>query len=324
MSHYHIQKYDRRRFLQLSGLAGGGLLLGVSVVDTETAHAAASTFAPSAFLQISRDGILIYATQPEIGQGVRTSIPMILAEELDAAWKDVEVKVAGIDAKRYGVQTAGGSTATPRSWNPMRRAGAVARAMLIEAAARNWNVASTDCSTRDSEVIHVASGRRVHYRDLAETAATLPVPDAETLRLKSRAEYRLLNTRVRATDGRDLVTGRPTYASDVRIPGMLYAMYVKCPRIGGKVRSANLDDVRRLPGVVDAFALEGNGDLTELKPGIALIARDTWSALGARRALLSSHSMRSSSRKTAWRAPSRAAAWSCGRRAKHRNAPRPP
>lgn len=285
MSHYHIQKYDRRRFLQLSGLAGGGLLLGVSVVDTETAHAAASTFAPSAFLQISRDGILIYATQPEIGQGVRTSIPMILAEELDAAWKDVEVKVAGIDAKRYGVQTAGGSTATPRSWNPMRRAGAVARAMLIEAAARNWNVASTDCSTRDSEVIHVASGRRVHYRDLAETAATLPVPDAETLRLKSRAEYRLLNTRVRATDGRDLVTGRPTYASDVRIPGMLYAMYVKCPRIGGKVRSANLDDVRRLPGVVDAFALEGNGDLTELKPGIALIARDTWSALGARRAL---------------------------------------
>ncbi|NBR17677.1 MAG: xanthine dehydrogenase family protein molybdopterin-binding subunit [Gammaproteobacteria bacterium] len=363
MSHYHIQKYDRRRFLQLSGLAGGGLLLGVSVVDTETAHAAASTFAPSAFLQISRDGILIYATQPEIGQGVRTSIPMILAEELDAAWKDVEVKVAGIDAKRYGVQTAGGSTATPRSWNPMRRAGAVARAMLIEAAARNWNVASTDCSTRDSEVIHVASGRRVHYRDLAETAATLPVPDAETLRLKSRAEYRLLNTRVRATDGRDLVTGRPTYASDVRIPGMLYAMYVKCPRIGGKVRSANLDDVRRLPGVVDAFALEGNGDLTELKPGIALIARDTWSALGARRALriewdessaasddwprspnavtsqplsprqrkrcerataTRSYRMRSSSRKTAWRAPSRAAAWSCGHRARRRNAPRPP
>jgi len=290
MSRYHIQKFDRRQFLQISGLAGGGLLLGVSVIEVDTARAATSTLAssslaPSAFLRISRDGIVIYATQPEIGQGVRTSIPMILAEELDVAWKDVEIRISGIDAKRYGVQTAGGSTATPRSWNPMRRAGAVARAMLVEAAARRWNVAATDCSTRDSEVIHAASDRRAHYRDLAEAAATLPVPDAETIRLKTRAEYRLLNTRVRTTDGRDLVTGRPTYASDVRIPGMLHAMYIKCPRIGGKVRSANLDEVRALPGVVDIFVLEGNGDLTELKPGVALIARDTWSALSARRAL---------------------------------------
>ncbi|MBM4198565.1 MAG: xanthine dehydrogenase family protein molybdopterin-binding subunit, partial [Gammaproteobacteria bacterium] len=295
MSGFHIQKLDRRRFLQLSGLTGSGLLLGVAVIDSDPAHAAANTlapsalapsaFAPSAFLQISREGIVIYATQPEIGQGVRTSIPMILAEELDVAWTDVEIRIASIDAKRYGVQTAGGSTATPRNWNPMRRAGAVARAMLIEAAAREWNVAANECRTRDSEVLHAASGRRAHYRDLAEVAATLPVPDADTLPLKTRAEYRLLNTRVRATDGRDLVSGRPTYASDVRIPGMLYAMYVKCPRIGGKVRAANLDAVRSLPGIVDIFVLEGNGDLTELKPGVALLACDTWSALSARRAL---------------------------------------
>ncbi|MBM4212692.1 MAG: xanthine dehydrogenase family protein molybdopterin-binding subunit [Gammaproteobacteria bacterium] len=290
MSGFHIQKLDRRRFLQLSGLTGSGLLLGVAVIDSDPAHAAANTlapsaFAPSAFLQISSEGIVIYATQPEIGQGVRTSIPMILAEELDVAWKDVEIRIASIDAKRYGVQTAGGSTATPRSWNPMRRAGAVARAMLIEAAAREWNVSASECRTRDSKVMHAASGRRAHYRDLAEVAATLPVPDADTLQLKTRTEYRLLNTRVRATDGRDLVSGRPTYASDVRIPGMLYAMYVKCPRIGGKVRAANLDAVRSLPGIVDIFVLEGNGDLTELKPGVALLARDTWSALSARRAL---------------------------------------
>lgn len=157
--------------------------------------------------------------------------------------------------------------------------------MLIEAAARSWNAPVEECSARDSEVIHAASGRRAHYRDLAEAAAALPVPDPETVRLKTRAEYRLLNTRVRTTDGRDLVTGRPTYASDVRVAGMLHAMYVKCPRIGGKVRSANLEEVRRLPGVVDAFVLEGNGDLTELKPGIAILARDTWSAITARRAL---------------------------------------
>jgi len=290
MSVLHIQKFDRRRFLQLSGLTGSGLLLGVSVTHSDTAHAAAetrvpSTLAPSAFLQVSRDGIVIYATQPEIGQGVRTSIPMILAEELDVAWKDVEIRTASIDATRYGAQAAGGSTAIPRSWNPMRRAGAVARAMLIEAAARTWNVSASECRTRDSEVMHAASGRRMHYRDLAEAAATLPVPDADTLQLKTRDEYRLLNSRVRTTDGRDLVSGRPTYASDVRIPGMLYAMYVKCPRIGGKVRVANLDAIRSLPGIVDIFVLEGNGDLTELKPGVALLARDTWSALSARQAL---------------------------------------
>ena len=274
-----IERIDRRRFLQLSGLAGGGLLLGVSF------GAPARALTPNAFVHISKSGIVILSTQPEIGQGVKTSVPMILAEELDAAWSDIEVRVAPIDAKRFGVQTAGGSTSIPRTWNPMRRAGAVARAMLIEAAAQDWNVPAAQCETRDSEVIHAATGRRAHYRDLADRAAALPVPNAETIALKSRADYRLLNTRVRATDGQDLVTGRPIYAIDVRVPDMLHAVYVKCPRIGGKVSSANLDELRRLPGVVDAFILEGNGDLTELKPGVAILARDTWSALSARKSL---------------------------------------
>lgn len=168
----------------------------------------------------------------------------------------------------------------------MRRAGAVARAMLIDAAARTWNVPPSECSTRDSRVMHAASGRSAHYRELASLAATLPVPDPETLRLKDRREYRLLNTRVLTVDRHDLVTGKPTYAIDVRLPGMLYAAYIKCPRIGGRVRSANLDELKREPGIVDAFVLEGNGDPTELKPGVAIVARDTWSAIAARRKLI--------------------------------------
>lgn len=285
---WRIERIDRRSFLQWTGIASTGLVLGVGMVESaDSAESAAGggPLVPNAFVEISSTGIVILATQPEIGQGVKTSIPMILAEELDAAWSDVEVRVSPIDQKKYGIQTAGGSTATPRNWNPMRKAGAVARAMLIDAAARSWGVPAAECSTRDSRVTHASSRRSAHYRELAALAATLPVPDPESVPLKSRAEYRLLNTRVRAVDGPKLVTGRPTYAIDVRLPGMLHAVYVKCPRIGGRVRSANLEAIKREPGVVDAFVLEGNGDVTELKPGVAILARDTWAAFSARRKL---------------------------------------
>ncbi len=281
-SAWRIERIDRRVFLQLTGIASAGLVLGVS--SAESAEGG-GPLVPNAFVEISSAGIVIFATQPEIGQGVKTSIPMILVEELDAAWADVEVRVSPIDQKKYGIQTAGGSTATPRNWNPMRKAGAVARAMLVEAAARAWGVPAAECKTRDSRVTHAASNRSAHYRELAALAATLPVPDPESVRLKTRAEYRLLNTRVPAVDGRKLVTGRPTYAIDVRVTDMLYATYVKCPRIGGRVRSANLDEIKREPGVVDAFVLEGNGDVTELKPGVAIVARDTWAAFSARQKL---------------------------------------
>ena len=128
MSRIRIERLDRRRFLQLTGLAGGGLMLGIGNAGSATAavgSAAAAPFAPNAFVQISPAGILIYSTQPEIGQGVLTSVPMILAEELDAAWADVEIRMAPTDAKRFGPQEAGGSTSIPRTWTPMRKAGAM-------------------------------------------------------------------------------------------------------------------------------------------------------------------------------------------------------
>jgi isoquinoline 1-oxidoreductase beta subunit len=282
------QRLNRRRFLQYTGLAGGGLMLGIPLYEAQAATGTAgpqAAFAPNAFLQITRKGILIYATQPEIGQGVKTSLPMIIAEELDAAWGDVEVRQSPIDAARFGMQVAGGSTATPRTWDPLRRAGAMARALLVEAAARRWNVPAAECRTEDSRVFHDASKRSLRYGELAEEAARLPIPAAESLQLKTRNQYRLLNTRVGGVDNAAIVSGEPLFSTDVRLPNMAYAVYVKCPAAGGVVREANLDVVRRQPGVIDAFVLQGKGDLSDLKPGVAIVATNTWAAFSARQVL---------------------------------------
>lgn len=286
-----VSRLDRRRFLQLTGLAGGGLMLAFSLRPAGAATAparetvGAETLAPSAYLRISTEGIVIHATQPECGQGVKTAMPMIIAEELDAAWSEVEVRQSWISETDFGRQFAGGSTGIPRVWLPMRRAGAVARVMLVAAAAEHWGVAAEDCTTADSHVLHASSGRRVAYVALADAAARQPVPDAERVALKPREAFRLLGTRVTGVDNTALVTGQPLFGSDQQLPGMRHAAYVKCPAIGGRVRSANLDVIRALPGIDSAFVLEGNGDLTELKPGIAIVGRDTWAVMQAREAL---------------------------------------
>lgn len=274
----------RREFLKMAGVAGGGLVFGVSLGEV-CAQTADATFQPNVFLQISRSGILILATQPEIGQGVKTSLPMIVAEELDADWAEVRIEQSPIDAKKFGQQFAGGSTSTPRCFDPMRKAGATARAMLVQAAAQRWNVPTSECRTQNGAVLHPASGRSARYPDLADAAARLPVPAADGVPLKSRDQYRLLGTRVPGVDTPKIVRGEPLFAIDVSLPEMRYAVYVKGDANGARPVSANLDEVRRLPGVLDAFFVDGNGDLTELKPGVAIVARNTWAAIKARRAL---------------------------------------
>jgi isoquinoline 1-oxidoreductase subunit beta len=286
-----VTKLDRRAFLKLTGLAGGGLMLGVTVgcsreeQAASTAAGSGDAFAPNAFVRIDADGIVIYAANPEVGQGVKTSLPMIVAEELDAAWADVTVVQADIDASRYDHQVAGGSRSIPHNWLPLRQAGATARQMLVAAAAVRWEVDPAEVETRDSHAIHTRTGRRLPYTELAATAAELTVPDADDVRLKDPAEFRLLGTRVTGTDNAPLVTGEPLFGIDKRLPDLLYASFVKCPARGGRVRNANIDEVKALPGVVDAFVIDGNGDPTELEHGIAIVARDTWSAFKARRTL---------------------------------------
>ena len=157
---YRVTKFSRRGFMQATGIAGGGLMLGF-VLKAKPAHAAPTALQPNAFLRIDAEGILVYAKNPEVGQGVKTSLPMIVAEELDAAWDDVVVQQAPIDEVAYGRQFAGGSTSVPMNWDVLRQAGAAARAMLVAAAAQRLNVPLAEISTQDSFVIHAASGRRV-------------------------------------------------------------------------------------------------------------------------------------------------------------------
>ena len=283
------QGFDRRNFLKLTGLASGGLVLafslGASRVKAQSANAS-GMFTPNAYLRISPDGgILIYCKAPEIGQGVRTALPMIVAEELDADWKDVHVEQAPVRPDIYGRQNAGGSRSIPNGWEPLRRAGAVARAMLISAAATKWNVSESECTTENSKVIHAASNRSLTYGALANDAAARPVPDEKTIRLKDRKDFKLIGTRVHSVDNFKIVTGQPLFGIDQSLPGMLYATYTKCPATGGRVASANLDAIKRMPGVKDAFVIDGNGKVGELMPGIAIVANSTWAAIKAKRAL---------------------------------------
>ncbi len=278
-----IQKIDRRQFLKLTGLVGGGLML--SFAAPRAFANGAVVLQPNGFLRIDGAGILIYAKNPEIGQGVKTSLPMIVAEELDAAWDDVEVVQSAIDQAVYGAQFAGGSMSTPMNWDSLRRAGATGRAMLVGAAAKRWGVEPASLTTRDSHVIHKASGRKLHYTELAAEATAMPVPAPATLALKSVKDFRLLGTRITGVDNDALVRGKPLFGIDQSVPGMKYAVYQKCPAIGGKIKSANLEEVKGMPGVRDAFVLEGNGNAGELLPGVAIVADSTWAAIRAKRAL---------------------------------------
>jgi isoquinoline 1-oxidoreductase beta subunit len=290
-----IAKVDRRAFLKLTGLAGGGLMLGVTVgcsqeeqaeeqAATTTTAGAGEPFRPNAFVQISEDGIVIYAPNPEVGQGVKTALPMIVAEELDADWEEVTVVQADIDPA-YGSQFAGGSRSIPTGWTPLRQAGATARHMLVSAAATRWEVDRAEVETRDSMAIHGPSGRQLSYLELASAAAQLPVPDPAEVQLQDPSQFTILGRRVTGVDNRPLVTGEPLFGIDKRLENLAYATFVKCPAKGGTVKSANLDVVKRQPGVIDAFVLEGNGDPTELSAGVAIVAEDTWCAFKAREAL---------------------------------------
>ena len=281
---------DRRSFLKLSGLAGGGLMLAFSLGATRRGEASEGgddeRFSPNAFLYLRPDGeVVIFATNPEIGQGVKTSLPMIIAEELEVPWESVRVEQSGISRELFGRQVAGGSEATPASWDPMRMAGAVARTMLVTAAAEAWGVAAGTCEAVQGVVKHRPSGREMTYASLVGAAAKRPVPAADAVQLKSRGDYKLLGRRIGGVDNRAIVTGQPLFGFDQSLPGMVYAVLAKSPTRGATVKSADLEAVKRRKGVQDAFIVEGIGGAELLSPGVVIVAESTWAALEAEKAL---------------------------------------
>ena len=276
----------RRSFLKLSGAGAAGLVLGFHLPSQAFAATAADTGKDepiNAFVRIAPDNtVTVFSKNPEIGQGIKTAFGLIIAEELDADWNHVVVEQADVNMKMYGAQGAGGSTSIPRNWDQLRQAGAGAKAMLVAAAAKKWNVDPASITAKDSVLTHAASNRTATYGSLVAAAAKMPVPDPKSLTLKTRAEYRLLGRRHRGVDDPKIVTGQPLYGIDVQLPGMLYASYTKCPAVGGKVRSFNEAEIKAMPNVVDAFAVEGTGKPVECMPGVAIIAKDTWSAFQAK------------------------------------------
>lgn len=282
---------NRRAFFRVSAAAGGGVLLALYIEPFASACAgpaagAAREVSPSAWIRIAQDGsVTLMAQDPEIGQGVKTMLPMIIADELDVDWKNVTVQQADLNTELYENQYAGGSTATPNHWMPLRRVGAAMRALLVAAAAQSWNVPAADCTTASGVVTDTTSGRTFTYGQLANKAATITPPAYETVPLKDQQEFTIIGTRVHGVDNHAIVTGQPLYGIDTTLPGMLYAVYAKCSVFAGKVVSANVNEIARLPGVRHAFVVHGGTALEGLLDGVAIVA-DTWWAAHTARAQL--------------------------------------
>ncbi len=283
-------RVNRRQFLRVTAVAGGGMLLATYIepfAGTEAfAAEPAADFTPNAWIKITPDGMVtIIAQNPEIGQGVKTMLPMVIADELDVDWKDVKIQQGSLDTEHFQNQYAGGSTATPNHYLPLRRVGAAARAMLVTAAAQTWRVPESECETASGTVLHPASSRRLTYGELVDQAASVPAPTLETVKLKEPKDYKIIGTRVPGVDNHAIVTGKPLYGIDFTLPGMLYAVFEKCPVFAGKVASANLDQIKSQPGVKHTFVVEGGTALSGLLGGVAIVADTWWAAQSAREKL---------------------------------------
>src|ERR1700687_993633 len=275
---------DRRGFLKMGAVGATGLLIGFYLPEHLEALAAApaapeAAVALNAWIHVGTDDLVtILIDKSEMGQSILTGLAMIAAEELECDWKKVRTEFAPAEKvyfnPQFGVQGTGGSSATRTSWEPLRRAGAAARMMLLDAAAQKWGVDKLECRAENGAILHAATKRQLTYGSLAEAAAKLPVP--QNVPLKDPKQFHTVGQLKKRLDNPDKVNGSAQYGIDVRQPGMVYAVVARCPVFGGKVASFDATKAKAVPGVKDVI---------QISAGVAVIADSTWTAMQGRRAL---------------------------------------
>jgi isoquinoline 1-oxidoreductase subunit beta len=264
---------NRREFVAVGVAAGAGLVIGFYL--PHKGQTPEESFSPNAYLRITSDNkVRIVVARSEMGQGVRTALPMILAEELEADWKQIEIEQAGASTL-YGDQTTGGSASVRTTWDPMRKAGATAREMLISAAALTWGVPRSGCVARSGYIVHSASNRRLSYGELVARAATLPIP--ADVPLKQSKDYKIVGQRLARVDTPSKAKGEAVFGIDFRLPGMRYGLLSRCPTIGGKVVSFDDRESKKVPSVRFVAKI---GDAA-----VAVVADSVWGAMEGRRVL---------------------------------------
>lgn len=273
-------KFNRRSFIKTSAVAGGGMVLSfnwfASCTTAETVQVPSAWFDVNAFLKIADTGhVTIMSPNPEIGQGVKTSMPMIVAEELDVDWKDVIVEQAPFDSNKYTRQVAGGSQSLRKGWEGLRMAGATARKMLVNAAAKQWEVDPAECTTASGKIMHKASGKSIGYGEIAATAGEMEVP--EEVELKDIKDFKIIGKGKRNVDNQSIVTGEPLFGLDTKREGMLIAMAAFPPAFGMKLKSVDDSAAKAMPGVVDVVSFENY---------VAVVGKTTWEVKKGRDALV--------------------------------------
>jgi isoquinoline 1-oxidoreductase beta subunit len=274
-----LNKTSRRDFIKISSISAGGLLLGFSwfKVDAETPEIVTKAkfsgdLGFNSYLSIGTDGtITIFSPNPELGQNIMTSFPMIVAEELDADWTKVKVVQATLDTDKFDRQLTGGSGAIPHSWKRLRNAGASARYLLVGAAAKRWNVDATECSTNNGFVIHGKTGRKLGYGELAEEASKIALP--ASVPLKNRKDFKIIGTHVRNVENKNIITGKGVFGLDYYREGMVFAMLKRPPAFGTKIKSVDAEAAKAMPGIIDVVTFKNN---------VAVVGKSTWEVMKAR------------------------------------------
>lgn len=268
-----LEQTSRRNFMKIAAAASGGLFLGFNwtnstalpvVVDAKSIAAGSINF--NSYLSIGTDNIItIVSPNPEIGQGIKTAFPMVVAEELDADWKQVKTVQGNLDTGIFERQVTGGSGAVPHSWERLRKAGATARHLLIEAAAAKWNVPATELTTENGKVLHKTSGKSVTYGELAEAASKLTAPTE--VKLKDEKDFKLIGQSVRNVDNINIATGKPLFGLDFYKEGMLFALIQRPKAFGLKLKSVDSAAAKAMPGIVDVVTFENS---------VAVVGKSTW------------------------------------------------